>query len=177
MRKNLHYALLLLIILVFAACSGNKSGNNEPGTIALSSDLENICWMNQHTLCKTVVHSGKFSSKLDSVNQFSFGFSNSFNNLSDTLPGSVDVSCWIYYPQIKIKSSIVISIDSVGKNIYWKGFPLNDSIKAANQWQEVKVTFEIPKKVMPTDNVKIYVWNNDKRTFYMDDLKLLFHKE
>ena len=179
MKKNLQYVLLLLIVLVFASCSGNKSGNGEvePGSILVSSDLENLSWMNQNTLSKDVAHSGMFSGKLDSLNQFSFGFSNTFNNLSDTIPTSVDVSVWIYYPQLKISSSIVISIDSVGKNIFWKGFPLNDSIKAVNQWQEVKVTFEIPKKVMPTDNVKIYVWNTDKRTFYMDDMRLLFHKD
>jgi hypothetical protein len=178
MKKNLHYVLLIMVMVVFAACSGNKqNGEGEPGSILISSDLEHQGWMNQNTLTKEVAHSGMFSGRLDSLNQFSYGFSNSFNNLSDTLPTSVDVSVWIFYPQLKIGSSIVISIDSVGKNIFWKGIPINDSIKAANQWQEIKTTFEIPKKIMPTDNVKIYVWSTDKRTFFMDDMKLLFHNQ
>jgi hypothetical protein len=143
----------------------------------IASNLEDISWMNQSTLSKDVAHSGRFSSKIDSVNQFSFGYSAPFNVISDTLPISVDVSAWIFFPQLKINGSIVISIDSVSKNIFWKGIPIKDSIKYANQWQEIKATFEIPKKILPTDNVKIYVWNDDKRTFYMDDLSLLFHNQ
>lgn len=177
MKKNLHYALLLVIMAVFAACSGNKPAEREPGTILVASNLDDLGWMNQHTLSKDVTHSGMFSSKLDSLTEYSFGYSNTFNNLSDTLPLSVDVSVWLYCPQLKINSSLVISIDSVNKNIFWKGVPLADSIKAANQWQEIKVTFELPKKIMPTDNLKIYVLNPEKRNFYMDDLSLLFHNQ
>jgi hypothetical protein len=176
MKKNLAYLLVLCVIAFLSACSGNKS-NLEPGTKKISSNLEDLSWMNQFTLVKDVAHSGRFSSKLDSVNQFSFGYSGTFNSISDTLPASVDVSVWVYYPQTGINGSIVISIDSVNKNIYWKGIPLKDSIKTANQWQEVKGSFEIPKKIMPTDNVKIYVWSSDKRSFYMDDLTLLFHNQ
>jgi hypothetical protein len=179
MKKNLPYVLLLSVILVFAACSGNKSDKYQggPGSVLISSDMENLAWTNMHTLSKEKAYSGKFSSKIDSVNQYSFGLSNTFNNLSDTLPTSVDVSVWVYFPETKIKSSLVISIDSVSKNIFWKGVPLADSVKAANQWQEIKVSFEIPKKIMPTDNIKIYVWNNEKRTFYVDDIKFLFRME
>jgi hypothetical protein len=176
MNKNLQYWVLLLLISFLSACSGNKSGNDSvPGSKLISSNLEDLCWMNQFTLVKDVAHSGKFSSKLDSINQFSFGYSNTFNNISDTLPLSVDVDVWVYYPQTGINSSVVLSIDSVGKNIYWKGIPLKDSISVTNQWKQIKGTFEIPKKIMPTDNIKIYVWSSDKKSFYMDDLKLVFH--
>jgi hypothetical protein len=177
MKKNLHYALLLVIMVVIAACSENKPAEREPGTMLVANDMENMSWINLQTLSKKMAHSGRFSSKLDSLTEYSFGYSNTFSNLSDTLPFSVDVSVWIYYPQLKIKSSLVISIDSVNKNIYWKGVPLADSIKAANQWQEVKVTFELPKKIMPSDQIRIYVLNNEKSSFYMDDLSLLFHNQ
>jgi hypothetical protein len=177
MKKNLPYLLLLVIIIVFSACSGNKSdkGAGEPGSRLVSCDMENLGWMNLQTLSKDVAHSGKFATKVDSLNEYSFGLSNTFNNLSDSLPTSVDVSMWMFFTQLKTKSSVIISIDSVNKNIFWKGISITDSIKAASQWQEIKVNFEIPKKIMPTDNIKIYVWNNEKRAIYMDDLKLLFH--
>jgi hypothetical protein len=179
MKKNLHYLLLLVIVVVFSACSGNKSGNGtgEPGSKLITSDLENVSWINQNSLSREKAHSGNFCAKLDTLFPYSFGYQNTFNNLSDTLPSSVDVSVWILYPQLKISGCVVISIDSIGKNIYWKGIQINDSIKTVNQWQEIKVSFEIPKKVMPTDFIKIYVYNTDKRTFYMDDLTLLFHNQ
>ena len=175
MKKNLHYLLLLFVIIAFSACSGKTSKEGEPGNILKSSDLENEGWMNQNTLSRDVAHSGEFSSKLDSTNEDSYGYSNTFNHLGDTLPTSVDVSVWIYSPQLKINGSIVLSIDSVNKHIYWTGLLIKDSIKAVNQWQEIKAPFEIPKKILPTDNLKIYVLNPDKIKFYMDDIKLLFH--
>jgi hypothetical protein len=178
MRKNLHYVILLVVMVMFVSCSEkNKPVEHEPGTILVANDLENMAWINLQTLSKDVAHSGRFSSRLDSLTEFSFGYSNTFSNLSDTLPFSVDVSLWIYYPELKINSSLVISIDSVNKNIFWKGIPLIDSIKTANQWQKINVTFELPKKIMPTDQLRIYVLNNEKRKFYMDDLSLLFHNQ
>jgi hypothetical protein len=176
MKRKLQTLIIVFTIALLASCSENKSNNGQaPGTKLVSNDLENNSWMNQNTLVKDVAHSGRYSSKLDSLNQFSFGFSNNFASISDTLPISVDVSCWLYFPQNGIKTSLVLSVDSANKSIYWKAIILTDSVKTANQWKEIKATLEIPKKIMPTDNLKIYVWSSDKRTFYMDDFSLLFH--
>jgi hypothetical protein len=179
MHKSLHILLVITVMVLFSACSGNRSNNpaGEPGSKLISSDLENVSWINQNTLSKDIAHSGVYSSKLDTTCPYSFGFSNNFKILGDTLPTSVDVNVWVLFPELKIKSCVVVSIDSVNKNIFWKGIPINDSIKTVNQWQQIKTNFELPKKIMSTDNVKIYVWSNDKRTFYMDDISILFHNE
>ncbi len=174
MKNSILYLSIITLILL-SACTNEKSKIvSEPGATEISSDLENISWMNQYTLVKEVAHSGRFSSKVDSINRFSFGFSNTFMHISDTLPLSVDVSAWIYYSQKDINNSLVLSIDSSGNNIYYKGIPLTDSIKAINTWQQIKTTFELPKRILPSELLKIYVWNNDKNPFYVDDLKLIF---
>ena len=176
MKRNSLQLILLMATIFFTACSGNKNEKNtEPGTTLISSDLEQLAWINQSTLVKDIAHSGKFSSRLDSVTQFSFGYENTFSDFCDSMPLSVDVSVWINYSQLGINSSLVMSIDTIGKNIYWKGYPLKDSIKNINQWQEIKAGFEIPKNILPNHKIKFYVWNPDNKTFYMDDLKMQFH--
>ncbi|MEI6123085.1 MAG: hypothetical protein WCQ95_05585 [Bacteroidota bacterium] len=177
MRKIFIYFGALAIISLLSSCSGSKDARIEPGSITISNDLENTGWINQYTLVKDVAHSGKISSKIDSITQYSFGYSEKFKNISDTLPKSVDFSVWVYFPQTGINGSLVYSIDSVGKNIFWKGIPLKDSVKAANQWKEIKTNIELPRKIMPTDKISIYVWNPDKKTFYVDDMKIIFHNQ
>jgi len=179
MKRKTYYLLPLIVVAVLiSACSEKKiKKTQEPGTTEVSSDLENISWMNQYTLVKDVARSGRYSSKVDSINRFSFGFSNTFAHINDTLPLNVDVSVWLYYSRKGINSSLVMSIDSAGKNVYWKGIPLKDSIKTAGNWQEIRNTFEIPKRIIPDELLKIYVWNNDKSPFFLDDMKLVFHNK
>jgi len=178
--KNLNiFVVLSCIIILFSACSGNKKDNdkNRPGVVVFSNNLETSGWINQHTLTKEAAHSGKFSSRVDSVSQYSFGFADCFSNISDTLPEKVDVDFWILCSQKEIKSNLVVSIDSIGKNIFWYGIDLKDSVQTPNQWKELKTTINLPANIMMTDKISIYVWSNDKRPFYIDDLKVIFGKK
>lgn len=181
MKKLRILALISCTVIMLSACSGGKNGKdnnkNKPGYTSFSSDLEATSWMNQNTLTRELAHSGKFSSRVDSLAQYSFGFVNSFMNISDTLPEKVDVDFWLFYPQTGIKSNLVISIDSVEKNIFWAGIDLKDSVTTPNQWKEIKATVKLPTNIMPTDKIKVYVLNNDKRALYIDDLTVTFGKK
>lgn len=178
MKKIMIFSIIAFFAILFTACSGSKDENKKvPGTSVFANDMESTGWINQNTLTQEIAHSGKFSSKLDSVSQFSFGFSDIFKNISDTLPEKVDISFWVFYPQTGITSNIVVNIDSSGKNIYWEGLGIKDSVKVANKWTEVKASFTLTKKILPTDKILIYIWNNDKRTFYIDDLKVTFGRK
>jgi len=166
--------LLITIALIFVACKNNKSENAQ-GTKVFQSNLDEQSYMNMHTFSKEVAHSGKISSKIDSLNPYSFGFNNSFSSISDTIPLSVDVSFWAYTTKPGMNANLVFTIDSVNKGLYWEGVKLHDSIKVANQWKEIKAQFKIPKKAIPTDIIKIYVWSIDPAACYIDDMKFVFH--
>lgn len=178
MKKYIILAVILCVAILFVACSGNNEDKkeNSAGAASFSNDLESAGWMNQQTLTKETAHSGKFSSRIDSVFQYSFGYADVFKNISETLPEKVDVDFWILYPQTGIKTNLVVSIDSVGKNIFWSGLELKDSIKIPNQWKEIKATIDLPANIMATDKITVYIWNNDKKSAYIDDLKVTFGK-
>lgn len=178
MKKYIILAVILCVAILFVACSGNNEDKkeNSTGAASFSNDLESAGWMNQQTLTKETAHSGKFSSRIDSVFQYSFGFADLFKNISETLPEKVDIDFWMLYPQTGIKTNLVVSIDSLGKNIFWSGLELKDSIKTPNQWQEIKATVNLPANIMATDKIAVYIWNNDKKSAYIDDLKVTFGK-
>lgn len=116
----------------------------------------------------------RFKETDNPIGFISFGYHGKLGEIADTMPLSVDVSLWLFYPQTGIKSSLVISIDSSGKDIFWKSIELKDSVVNANLWEEINATFELPKTINGDENLKIYVWSIDKRSFYMDDLNLKF---
>ena len=131
--------------------------------------------MNMQTLSKEVAHSGKISSAIDSLNPYSFGLNAAFSSIGDTIPMSVDVSFWAYTTKPGVNANLVFTIDSVNKGLHWEGIKLHDSIKVANQWKEIKVHLKIPKHVLPSDVIKIYVWSMDPAKCYIDDMKFVFH--
>jgi len=178
MKKFIILAVIICAVLLIAACSGGKDKDAKvPGVTTFTNDMESTGWINQYTLSKEIAHSGKFSSRIDSIMQYSFGFSEFFKNISDTLPEQVNIDLWLLYPQTGINSTLVVSIDSIGKSIFWTGQELKDSVKTANQWKEVKTSFTLPVNIMPTDKISIYVWNKDKKAFYIDDMKVSFGKK
>lgn len=179
MRTLNIFIVFACTIIFLSACSGNKEdkNNNKSGTVSFSNDLETSGWMNQSTVTKEFAHSGRCSSRIDSVSQFSFGFADFFYNISDIIPEKVDVNFWILCPQKEIRSNLVVSIDSIGKNIFWIGIDLKDSVPVLNQWKEVKSTINLPADILATDKISIYVWSNDKKVFYLDDLKVTFGKK
>jgi len=179
--KNLQLlSVIICATILFAACSGKKddvknSDLSAPGVFY--SNLEATGWMNQFTLSKDAAHSGRYSSRVDSVNQFSFGFKETVSIIGDTIPKKANIDFWVLYPQAGIKSTIVLSVDSCEKNIFWFGTPLIDSVKTTAKWQQIKASVNLPENIMPTDKISVYVWNNDKKTFYIDDLTVSFENK
>jgi len=43
---------------------------------------------------------------------------------------------------------------------------------ATRKWYAVPVNFDIPQNLDPWAELKLYIWNRDKTTFYVDDLQI-----
>lgn len=166
--------LLVLSAMAFMYACSMEVKTDASKTHSYSSDMEYEKWTGAASLVSDMAHSGKFSCRVDSLNPYSFGFVENLKNINDTILPYTNISVWVNYPATGIKSNLVISIDSSGKNIFWLGIPLKDSITVANQWKEIKATVTLPENVMPDNKIVVYVWSEDKRSFYIDDLKVEF---
>jgi len=174
MKKITNLLLALSAMAFMYACSGNKDEKKSENQHVYSSDMEYEKWINNQSLVNDRAHSGKFSSKVDSSNNYSFGFTENFKNISDTLPAFANISVWVNYPVTGIKSTLVVSVDAPDQNIFWSGTELLDSVKVANQWKEIKSLITLPAAIKPDYKISVYVWSNDKKAFYVDDLKVEF---
>ena len=65
--------------------------------------------------------------------------------------------------------------DSSGKNISWKGFRSNEyPVNETNNWLTTEARFRIPENLKATDQLKIYLWNQEKKSFEVDDFRVEF---
>ena len=92
-------------------------------------------------------HSGKYSLSSESKDKFCITLRTSVKNIFRDNSGCVNVSAQVY-TKGKFNSQFVME---VGK------------------WQEIFATFELPASAYPDDEVRIYLWNPGKNTFYLDD--------
>lgn len=174
MKKIANLLMALSAMAFMYACSGNEDIAKTENKLVYSSDMEYEKWMGAQSLVNERAHSGKFSSKVDSNSNYSFGFTEIFKNISDPAPAFANVSVWVNYPVTGIKSTLVVSVDAPDQNFFWFGTELQDSIKVANQWQEIKTLITLPADIKPDYKIVVYVFSNDKKTFYVDDLKVEF---
>lgn len=54
----------------------------------------------------------------------------------------------------------------------WQARPLKQFSTEKNKWQTVIATLEIPRTAYPDDEVVIFLWNNGKNSFWMDQVEI-----
>jgi hypothetical protein len=178
MKKYILF-LLSLSTMLFACNDADKKtdeaqANNNERVIA--STCEPNYWFNEQTLQSEVVHSAPFASKLDTTYNESYGFRSLCSRINNGIPRFVHVNFWAQFPTKDVTAKLVVSVDSVGKNKFWLGQDLKDSIKELNTWQRFNMQFTLNQNLSPEDQITIYVWSFDKKLLYIDDLELKFIK-
>lgn len=70
-------------------------------------------------------------------------------------------------------AKLVISVEEGNDTYIWEGLPVNKFIKAYSNWWQVKYEYEIPaEKIRKGSVLKVYLWNQDKRTSLIDDFEI-----
>ena len=171
---KLNLTLLILFALTIFGCT--ETDENTEKKITVVNDMEGYnCWTDIKSIAKTSAKSGNYACKLDTSVEFSFGYINKLSNISKELPKKVRVNLFTFTSKPGIKASLVLQIDSAnGKSVYWQSRCLDSYLMIQDKWNEVNETFDIPKNSNPNHTIRIYVWNNLKKEFLFDDLKIDF---
>ncbi len=116
-------------------------------------------------------HSGKHSLKVEPKDKFCFTFKTTVKQLLPDNNGCVNLSAWIYTKE-KFNSQIVMDIGQGTTQNDWTAKLTPKFIKQTGAWQEVFVTFQLPSSAYPDDEIKLFIWNNNKNSFWLDDLTI-----
>jgi hypothetical protein len=117
--------------------------------------------------------SGKYSGRVEG--EFSTSLRKNILPNTEGTYRYVTFSAWIYPVEVFDKTKIVLSFDRSGKPFGYKAFLLSDFKPERNKWQFVIIAAELPKEIMEDDVYSAYFWNEDLKTFYIDDLKVEIH--
>lgn len=148
--------------------------NTEKEVKKITNDMEDAkTWGGESLVVKDVAHLGIYSCRLDSTHVYSSGFQSTFNKILNDVPKKVKVNVWVYSLQPKPDASIVVEVSNNGKSKSWKNSGLEGVLKV-KEWTEVSALFDLPSDLDINDQVKIFVWNPNKRVLYVDDLDISF---
>jgi 4-amino-4-deoxy-L-arabinose transferase-like glycosyltransferase len=83
--------------------------------------------------------------------------------------GVMYCSVWFLSDDTTANQSLVLSFEKNGTAVQWDNVRLNDFNKKPGQWQQAFLARPLPA-VDDSLDLKVYVWNSDKRTFMVDKL-------
>jgi hypothetical protein len=173
--KKIQYLILATLTMLIFSCS---DGNEKKFTPTFKGDIDGGDWINSNTIGKFGGHTGDDCSKSDSLNQYSYGFSKLFSEISPDQVKRVKVSVWIKLMDLNKKSVLFISIDnSENKNIFWSGHDINPSVKETNKWYKVEIDEDLSKIKTEGAKIGICVLNTNKDIVYVDDYNIQFFTE
>ncbi len=142
-------------------------------TVLLSTlnDFENLVplWKQDDQDLSTVI---KYAgTKSNRVTQFSSTFEYPLDSLQGENSHGLLVQCSLFfYAKDKTNASIIVSLENNEGSYFWKALELDKYIKAYSNWWPVSFNVTIPQKDFKGESsLKVYVWNNDKQTVYIDN--------
>lgn len=130
------------------------------------NDPDNF-WKNIN-ISKEKSHSGNFSAYIDSTMEYGLTFKSSELSALIDKPYNLQFSSY-FLSQSYIDAEIVVSINSEGKNIYYKSYNLKDLVKEKNVWTYTQLIFPLPVIKSKDFELAIYIWNTGKSEFWYDD--------
>lgn len=164
------YILFVFTCLIIFSCGKKEEAGNELFRASNNLD-ESTLWLNTNTIVKSTAHSGLYSCKLDTNVEYGIGISTKVKDLTDKLPKKVFIKCWVYSTIANLDASIVCNPLLNSQVVDWKNYDLKKDISKANEWIEINTSFDLPKNMTPDTELRIYIWNPKKMSFFVDDLE------
>jgi len=124
---------------------------------------------------KEVAHSGSFSQKMDAQTEYSATYHSSTEKLILRTDDMLKAEVWFNAPDSVSDAVLVISINKKGETVLWKGMPLKNFYTGKNKWQRAILCAPVLSE--PNTELAVYVWNPNKKNFYIDDFKITVTKE
>lgn len=119
----------------------------------------------------TFIRSGKYSLRVVPENSFCVTMEAFVKNIFPDATGCVNVSAWIYADE-GFKAQMVMNISESKDEKEWQAKYLNVFATPGKKWFRVFVTFKVFPTAFPDDKVKIFLWNEAKNSFYVDDFEI-----
>lgn len=161
-------------MLLFVGCS-----NNNDFTATYKCDIgAKGDWVNFTSVDAYGGMDDEYCSKVDSANEYSFGFRKLINEISFSPIKRIKVGVSVKLEDITKKCMLVVVIVGPNnENIFWSGHDLNPMVSEANKWCTIDVEDVLPEYKADGASACIYVWNPNKNVAYIDNFEIKFFQK
>jgi len=130
-----------------------------------------VAYWSESIISEEIKYAGEKSNKLPEYSAtFVFPLDSLYLEESNKLLISCNLNCYFENPT---NAKIVIAIEHDGETYIWQGFDLNKFIRAYSNWCHAQCETEINAGELRNNSIlKIYVWNEDKKTGYIDNFEI-----
>jgi len=137
-------------------------------------DQESQDWQGDPSaISEEIARSQSSSFKLSENTEFSLTFSSKIKDIMDNDENVLHTSVWGYMGQKSDEAILVITLENEDGEVYvWRGMNFSYFIDEPKTWTKIYHSWRFDHIQSGDDLVKIYVWNGDKNTFYIDDLSI-----
>jgi len=124
----------------------------------------------------SIVATGKYAMMMDSALEYGPTFKAKVKDIFKSTSDILNVSLLGRIAELNDDAQLVVSFDKEGNSYDWHGNSFSFFIKGKDQWKRIFLSVRLPQDVSPEDNVSIYVWNNGKKTIFIDDMQIKVEK-
>ncbi len=177
MKINTLLSVITSCIIYLGLTSCGESVKQEG--LTYYNDFESYQGWNNYPLQlhKGTANSGLFSNKTDTNASYSYAFAIGLGEVHNKPLSKVTASAMTFRNTPGAKADLVIEIlDQDGKSIAWASTRIDDSLIANQTWGTAKCTLSLTtnKLNLPSNRIKVFVWNQGKTPIYVDDFEITF---
>lgn len=146
-------------------------------TYTYVNDFENISFEPAVVKSNLRSHSRNWSAMVDSRYQYCGIYDRKIGEILDHYPGRITAKLWVN--PVSFDSTNVLLVASIEDEKhypwYYNSVPVNRFMTKTGTWTEVTMSFAVPLWLNnPGNHIKIYLWNVNRKTFFIDDICVNF---
>ena len=146
-------------------------------TYTFINDFENVSFEPSIVKTNVACRSHNMSGMVDSRYQYSVIYHHGVTGILDHNLRSVTAGVWVNPINGDSTNAVLVACIEDEKHVPWlyKIARLNQAHTKAGAWSEVSLTFPVPMWLNePGYRLNIYLWNQNRKTFYIDDIHIKF---
>ena len=142
---------------------------------AYKNDYENMALCNGGETTTLISRSGNHSLLFNPAHEFnSFFFEYPGNMVRNSVLTKLKVKLYAFKTSTSATDALIVcDISKDGQRLFYEARPLDVPMARTREWYAVPVNFDIPANLDPWSELKVYIWNKAKTTFYIDDLEII----
>lgn len=175
MKKTLIYGTFLLLALNIVSCSKEKKSTDVVVTSEVNMEHQMLNFVN--TKMENNAHNGRYYSSVDSISQYSAGYSLVVADSLKDRNVKVYVKGWVREQEAPIEGGITVAVSTVKGVGAWTILNYKNSSYQPGAWVEINDSVDVSSKVLMEQNAEISVFGfktRGKDRFDVDDLSIRY---